>query len=141
MQPSSLGGKSDTKQKAPLADGDSRQDAASIQSIVSQDTDMNDIDDSLGKSAQDAQADIKDLRVSNGLAKLMFGASIEKIRIKTVRASNANAHILRDLVVVFVGGNGGIGKSTALELFHRATAPKAYIIGRSVGDECPACLC
>lgn len=51
------------------------------------------------------------------------------VRIDSIRESNAQAKDL-ELVVVFVGGTGGIGESTAKELFLRTTRPKAYIIGR-----------
>ena len=53
------------------------------------------------------------------------------ISIDDIRESNASARSLVGLVVVFVGGTGGIGESTARELFQRTTRPKAYIIGRS----------
>lgn len=52
------------------------------------------------------------------------------VRIDTVRESNAKCKSLVGLVAVFVGGTGGIGESTAKELFLRTTSPKAYIIGR-----------
>lgn len=54
------------------------------------------------------------------------------VRIDTIRESNAQGKGLEDLVVAFVGGTGGIGESTAKELFIRTTRPRAYIIGRSV---------
>lgn len=53
------------------------------------------------------------------------------VKIDTVRHSNEQAKVLDGLVVVFVGGTGGIGESTAKELFLRTTRPRAYIIGRS----------
>lgn len=52
------------------------------------------------------------------------------VRIDTIRESNAQAKGLEGLVAVFVGGTGGIGESTAKELFIRTTRPRAYIIGR-----------
>lgn len=52
-------------------------------------------------------------------------------QIDTIRESNQKAKDLSDLVCVFVGGTGGIGESTAKELFLRATRPRAYIVGRS----------
>jgi hypothetical protein len=52
------------------------------------------------------------------------------VRISTIRESNAQGQRLRGLVAVFVGGTGGIGESTAKELFKRTSAPMAYIIGR-----------
>ncbi|QIX01604.1 hypothetical protein AMS68_007121 [Peltaster fructicola] len=66
-----------------------------------------------------------------GVAKLIFGTNVERIHIDTCRASNEKADRLRGLVVVFIGGTGGIGESTARELFRRSTAPKAYIVGRN----------
>lgn len=116
----------------PAARQDQEDDTSSVHSLGSQDTNMSDIDHAVLKSTQDAQADIRKGRISAGLAKLVFGADIEQIRIETVRASNSKADRLRGLVVVFVGGTGGIGSSTAFELFRHTTAPKAYIIGRSV---------
>ncbi|CAK4030972.1 Hypothetical predicted protein [Lecanosticta acicola] len=53
------------------------------------------------------------------------------VRIDTIRESNAQGAQLQDLVVVFVGGTGGVGESTAKELFIRTTRPRAYIVGRS----------
>lgn len=52
------------------------------------------------------------------------------VSIESVRKSNAQGKSLPGLVVVFVGGTGGIGESTAKELFLRTTRPRAYIIGR-----------
>lgn len=52
------------------------------------------------------------------------------VRIDTIRESNAQGKALGELVVVFVGGTGGIGESTAKELFLRTTRPRAYIVGR-----------
>lgn len=52
------------------------------------------------------------------------------VRIDTVRESNAQAKGLEDTVAIFLGGTGGIGESTAKELFIRTTRPRAYIIGR-----------
>ncbi|TKA73808.1 hypothetical protein B0A55_05534 [Friedmanniomyces simplex] len=66
-----------------------------------------------------------------GLHKLLYGANIEMVSINSVREANAKAKSIKNLVCVFVGGTGGIGASTALELFRRTTSPKAYIIGRS----------
>lgn len=57
------------------------------------------------------------------------------VRIETVRESNAKGKQIEGLVTVFVGGTGGIGESTAKELFLRSSRPKAYIVGRSVFDE------
>jgi NAD(P)-dependent dehydrogenase (short-subunit alcohol dehydrogenase family) len=48
-----------------------------------------------------------------------------------MRRSNAQAKVLSGLVAVFIGGTGGIGESTAKELFIRTTKPKAYICGRN----------
>lgn len=52
------------------------------------------------------------------------------VNIETIRKSNAQGKHLAGLVTVFVGGTGGIGESTAKELFRRTTKPRAYIIGR-----------
>lgn len=54
----------------------------------------------------------------------------DMVKIDTVRESNEKAKRLSGLVAVFVGGTGGIGESTAKELFLRTTRPKAYIVGR-----------
>ena len=54
------------------------------------------------------------------------------VRIDTVRDTNDKAKTITGLVAVFVGGTGGIGSSTARELFLKTTKPKAYIVGRSV---------
>ena len=59
-----------------------------------------------------------------------YGANIELVHIDTVRESNAKGKDLKGLVAVFVGGTGGIGESTAKELFQRTTRPRAYIVGR-----------
>lgn len=67
---------------------------------------------------------------AEGVAKLIFGADIEMVHFDAVRDSNAKGDRLRGLVAVFVGGTGGIGESTARELFARATRPRAYIVGR-----------
>ena len=34
------------------------------------------------------------------------------------------------VVAIFVGGTGGIGESTAMELFKRTVRPRIYIVGR-----------
>lgn len=52
------------------------------------------------------------------------------VSIESVRASNAEGHLIQDFVGVFVGGTGGIGESTAKELFQRTVRPRIYIIGR-----------
>ncbi|EME43539.1 hypothetical protein DOTSEDRAFT_45432 [Dothistroma septosporum NZE10] len=54
------------------------------------------------------------------------------VKIDAVRESNLKVKEISDLVTVFLGGTGGIGESTAKELFLRSTRPRAYIIGRSV---------
>ncbi|CZT21671.1 uncharacterized protein RCC_07536 [Ramularia collo-cygni] len=59
------------------------------------------------------------------------GANLEMIRVETVRESNEQVKGLEDYVAVFIGGTGGIGESTAKELFIRASRPRAYIIGRN----------
>lgn len=69
-------------------------------------------------------------RKSFGALKYLLGGPNERVHIDTCRASNLQTKDLRGLVVVFVGGTGGIGASTARELFRRTTAPKAYIVGR-----------
>lgn len=61
---------------------------------------------------------------------ILAGANIEMVRIDTIRESNAKCKDIHELVAVFVGGTGGIGESTAKELFLRTTKPRAYIIGR-----------
>lgn len=58
------------------------------------------------------------------------GANLEMVRIDAIRESNAKAKGIEGLVAAFVGGTGGIGESTAKELFLRTTRPRAYIIGR-----------
>lgn len=63
-------------------------------------------------------------------SQLIFGANLEMVGIDLVRSSNDQGRFLTGLVVVFVGGTGGIGESTAKELFRRTTKPRAYIIGR-----------
>jgi len=52
------------------------------------------------------------------------------VDISTIRETNAKGKQLEGLVAVFVGGTGGIGESTARELFIRSTRPRAYIVGR-----------
>lgn len=61
---------------------------------------------------------------------LVYGANKEMVNINTIRQSNAQATKLKPLVCVFVGGTGGIGESTAKELFLRTVRPRAYIVGR-----------
>ena len=51
---------------------------------------------------------------------------------ESVHASNAQGHRIKDFVGIFVGGTGGIGESTALELFERTVRPRIYIVGRYV---------
>ncbi len=67
-----------------------------------------------------------------GFHSLLYGANIEMVSINDVREANAKGKSIKGLVCVFVGGTGGIGASTAQELFRRTTSPKAYIIGRYV---------
>ncbi|KXT17564.1 hypothetical protein AC579_6177 [Pseudocercospora musae] len=62
---------------------------------------------------------------------MQAGANLEMVRIDAIRESNAQAKCLDGLVAVFIGGTGGIGESSAKELFLRTTRPKAYIVGRS----------
>lgn len=71
-------------------------------------------------------------KLSRGLCRKLTnaGANFEMIHISTVRESNAQCKRIEGLVTVFVGGTGGIGESTARELFLRTTRPKAYIVGR-----------
>lgn len=57
-------------------------------------------------------------------------AGVEMVDISTIRETNAKGKQLEGLVAVFVGGTGGIGESTARELFIRSTRPRAYIVGR-----------
>ncbi|RMY95236.1 hypothetical protein D0864_05388 [Hortaea werneckii] len=53
------------------------------------------------------------------------------VSVEAIRKANAQGKSLDGLVCVFVGGTGGIGESTARELFIRATRPRAVIVGRS----------
>lgn len=48
-------------------------------------------------------------------SQLNFGANLEMVGIDVVRKSNDQGKFLTGLVVVFVGGTGGIGESTAKE--------------------------
>jgi NAD(P)-dependent dehydrogenase (short-subunit alcohol dehydrogenase family) len=66
------------------------------------------------------------------VSNLLYGANIEMVKIDAIREANARAKQIGTFVAVFVGGTGGIGESTAKELFARTTRPKAYIIGRLV---------
>lgn len=52
------------------------------------------------------------------------------VSTESIRASNGQGHLIKDFVGVFVGGTGGIGESTALELFKRTVRPRIYIVGR-----------
>ncbi|KAK5116188.1 hypothetical protein LTR62_008514 [Meristemomyces frigidus] len=61
------------------------------------------------------------------------------IPIDAVREANAKAESIEDLVCVFLGGTGGIGSSTAKEVFTRTKRPRGYIIGTS--EEKGAALC
>lgn len=49
---------------------------------------------------------------------------------ESIRASNAQGDRIKDFVAIFVGGTGGIGESTAKELFKRTVRPRIYILGR-----------
>lgn len=49
---------------------------------------------------------------------------------ESIRASNAQGDRIKDFVAVFVGGTGGIGESTAKEVFKRTVRPRIYILGR-----------
>ena len=62
---------------------------------------------------------------------LLYGANIEMVKIDGIREANAQAKPIKNFVCVFVGGTGGIGASTAQELFRHTTSPRAYIVGRS----------
>ncbi|RMZ33981.1 hypothetical protein D0859_01857 [Hortaea werneckii] len=62
---------------------------------------------------------------------MLYGANIEMVSVEAIRKANAQGKSLDGLVCVFVGGTGGIGESTARELFIRATRPRAVIVGRS----------
>jgi NADP-dependent 3-hydroxy acid dehydrogenase YdfG len=56
------------------------------------------------------------------------------VNIKDVRASNATLKVAKEssgLVAVFVGATSGIGMGTLKQFAKYATAPKAYILGRS----------
>ncbi|KAF2725142.1 hypothetical protein K431DRAFT_317671 [Polychaeton citri CBS 116435] len=53
------------------------------------------------------------------------------VQLEQVRASNSQAHVLHDLVCIFIGGTGGIGENTVKELCKRTTRPRVYIVGRS----------
>lgn len=60
-----------------------------------------------------------------------FGESLEMVSSESIRASNAAAaDYVKDFVAIFVGGTGGIGESTAMELFKRTVRPRIYIVGR-----------
>lgn len=61
---------------------------------------------------------------------LIYDANAEMVKISTIRESNAKGKDIERMVVVFIGGTGGIGESTAKEVFERTTRPRAYIIGR-----------
>ncbi|KAI7081905.1 hypothetical protein KC356_g8789 [Hortaea werneckii] len=67
----------------------------------------------------------------NLLHAMLYGANIEMVSVEAIRKANAQGKSLDGLVCVFVGGTGGIGESTARELFIRATRPRAVIVGRS----------
>jgi len=71
------------------------------------------------------------LSLSSLASALLHRANIEMVRIDTIRESNGKGKQIEGLVTVFVGGTGGIGESTAKELFLRSSRPKAYIVGRS----------
>lgn len=58
------------------------------------------------------------------------GEPLQMVSSESVRASNAQGHCIHDFVGVFVGGTGGIGESTAMELFKRTVRPRIYIVGR-----------
>ena len=73
-----------------------------------------------------------DSPVVDALSSLFFsGDSLEMVSSEAIRASNAAAaDYVKDFVAVFVGGTGGIGESTAMELFKRSVRPRIYIVGR-----------
>ena len=52
------------------------------------------------------------------------------VSTESIRSRNAEGHRIKDFVAVFVGGTGGIGESTATELFKRTVRPRIYIVGR-----------
>jgi hypothetical protein len=58
------------------------------------------------------------------------GAPLQMVSSESVRASNAQGYRIKDFIAVFVGGTGGIGESTAKELFKRTIRPRIYIVGR-----------
>ena len=60
---------------------------------------------------------------------------IRQLTPESLAAQAANraieaGHRIKDFVAVFVGGTGGIGESTAMELFKRTVRPRIYIVGR-----------
>lgn len=58
------------------------------------------------------------------------GVPLQMVSSESVRASNSQGHRIKDFVAIFVGGTGGIGESTTLELFKRTVRPRIYIVGR-----------
>lgn len=67
----------------------------------------------------------------DALSSLFFSDEpLQMVSTESVRASNAEGHRIQDFVGVFVGGTGGIGESTAMELFKRTVRPRIYIVGR-----------
>lgn len=58
---------------------------------------------------------------------------------QTILDSNLNANAITGLVCVFVGGTDGIGESTVRELFKRTTAPRAYVLARSIDKGTELC--
>jgi hypothetical protein len=57
-------------------------------------------------------------------------APLQMVSSESVRLSNQCGDRIKDFVAIFVGGTGGIGESTALELFKRTVRPRIYIVGR-----------
>jgi hypothetical protein len=57
-------------------------------------------------------------------------APLQMVSSESVRLSNQRGDRIKDFVAIFVGGTGGIGESTALELFKRTVRPRIYIVGR-----------
>jgi hypothetical protein len=58
------------------------------------------------------------------------GAPLQMVSSESVRASNSQGDRIHGFVGIFVGGTGGIGESTAIELFKRTVRPRIYIVGR-----------
>ncbi|WPH03846.1 Hypothetical protein R9X50_00672900 [Acrodontium crateriforme] len=76
-------------------------------------------------------AKLAQISTTERIGETLYSVGYEMIDLDTIREANRQGKSLSGLVCVFIGGTGGIGESTAKEVFLQTTKPKAYIVGRN----------